>query len=493
MDQHQQHPSGMPPYSAPPHSYMMPPHMPYPPQPPQGMPAYPHPPQQHPLSHVPHHMPGLSGAPPPPPPQGYGAMPPHHDVRGAPNASGRSPGRSAYRSGSYREPSYSPPRHRRTPSPRAYHRGGGGYDHREMGGYGGGGGGGGRGGYDRGGYDRGYDRGSDRGYHDRSSYGDRYSQGGGYGGGRDYDRGGYGGERGYGGDRGRHDRYGGGSNSGAAYGGGGRARSPARRTRVVNRGTEEDRLASRTLYVGNIPYSFREHEVEEMFKKFGPIVQVTVVLDQFTGRNKGFAFVEYEDRRHAEEAKEQYNGFDVEGRRLKLDWDIGLGKKDIKPARAAATISYQTTAETTPQPQTQQSQSTTHDGPSVVAAAVTAFVDEAAAAAYGSASANEPVVESTTTSTSAANAEKTENDQDGYVSFLKAHENVQENGHASLVQHQQEQEPQHHEQQQQQEVQIQNVDQGNHEQQQQAEHQDQQAQQQHGQSISGTAEDPVEV
>ncbi|KAG0012106.1 hypothetical protein BGZ80_000198 [Entomortierella chlamydospora] len=116
--------------------------------------------------------------------------------------------------------------------------------------------------------------------------------------------------------------------------------------------TEEDRLASKTLYVGNIPYSFREPEVEDMFKKFGTIVKITVVLDQFTGRNKGFAFVEYEDRKDAEEAMEKYNGFDVEGRRLKLDWDIGLNKKDIKP-RSAGTTTENSTAEASPQPQTQ--------------------------------------------------------------------------------------------------------------------------------------------
>ncbi|ORZ09430.1 hypothetical protein BCR41DRAFT_293376, partial [Lobosporangium transversale] len=73
------------------------------------------------------------------------------------------------------------------------------------------------------------------------------------------------------------------------------------------------------LYVGNIPYTFREQEVEDMFKKFGTIVKVTVVMDQYTGRNKGFAFVEFDDRKNAEEALENYNGFDVEGRRLKLD------------------------------------------------------------------------------------------------------------------------------------------------------------------------------
>ncbi|KAF9170855.1 hypothetical protein BGX20_008422 [Mortierella sp. AD010] len=117
--------------------------------------------------------------------------------------------------------------------------------------------------------------------------------------------------------------------------------------------TEEDRLASKTLYVGNIPYSFREPEVEDMFKKFGTIVKITVVLDQFTGRNKGFAFVEYEDRKDAEEAMEKYNGFDVEGRRLKLDWDIGLNKKDIKPRSAGTTTTENSTAEASPQPQTQ--------------------------------------------------------------------------------------------------------------------------------------------
>ncbi|KAK3841337.1 MAG: hypothetical protein J3R72DRAFT_369243 [Linnemannia gamsii] len=249
-------------------------------------------------------------------------MPPQDAPRGGgPNAGARrSP--PPYRS-AYRERSYSPPpRHRRTPSPRGGYRESRGYE-RDMGGYQGG-----RYGADRG-YDRGYDR-SDRGGYDRG-----------------YERGGY--ERGY--DR-SHDRgYGGGYRGGYDRGGQGRPRSPPRR-RTINRGTEEDRLASKTLYIGNIPYSFREPEVEEMFKKFGTIVKITVVLDQYTGRNKGFAFVEYEDRKNAEEAMEKYNGFDVEGRRLKMDWDIGLGKKDIKPARSTGTTTENSTAETSPQPQT---------------------------------------------------------------------------------------------------------------------------------------------
>ncbi|KAG0063160.1 hypothetical protein BGZ89_010092 [Linnemannia elongata] len=271
--------------------------------------------QQHPMGG--HHIPAPHSIPAHH--QGYG-MPPQEPPRGGPNPGARrSP--PPYRP-AYRERSYSPPpRHRRTPSPRGYRDSRGGYE-REMGGYQGGR-------YDRG-YDRGgYDR-SDRGGYDRG-----------------YDRGGY--DRGY--DRSYDRGYGGGYRGGYDRGGYGRPRSPPRR-RTINRGTEEDRLASRTLYIGNIPYSFREPEVEEMFKKFGTIVKITVVLDQYTGRNKGFAFVEYEDRKNAEEAMEKYNGFDVEGRRLKLDWDIGLGKKDIKPPRSTATTTENSTAETTPQPQT---------------------------------------------------------------------------------------------------------------------------------------------
>ncbi|KAF9428237.1 hypothetical protein BGZ94_002994 [Podila epigama] len=306
---------GIPP---PPHQYahMMPPH--------QTM--MPPPQDHHPLG---------PGGPPPPTgvsgyPGGYGAAPgPHDSMRGMPP---RSPPRyrGAPRSG-YRERSFSPPR-RRTPSPRGYRDGGrGGYDRMPQN-YG-------RGGYDRGGYDRGsgydrserYDRFDSRGYDYRGGYERGYDR---------YDRGGYGGNRGY--DRG----YG---NS--------RPRSPPRRTRTINRGTEEDRAASKTLYIGNIPYSFREPEVEEMFKKFGTIIKVTVVIDQYTGRNKGFAFVEYEDRKAAEEAMEKYNGFDVEGRRLKIDWDIGLGKKDIKPPRV--TGESRGTAE--PSNQEQPSETSTGD------------------------------------------------------------------------------------------------------------------------------------
>ncbi|CAB4407210.1 unnamed protein product [Rhizophagus irregularis] len=59
----------------------------------------------------------------------------------------------------------------------------------------------------------------------------------------------------------------------------------------------------------------------------GRLRKVTVQIDHYTGRNKGFAFVEFEDRRDAEDAFDNTMVPMLKGRRLKLDWDIGLGKK----------------------------------------------------------------------------------------------------------------------------------------------------------------------
>ncbi|ORY08100.1 RNA-binding domain-containing protein [Basidiobolus meristosporus CBS 931.73] len=97
---------------------------------------------------------------------------------------------------------------------------------------------------------------------------------------------------------------------------------PKRPRGPVDRGSESERLASTTL--------FRERDVADLFERFGRLRNVTVTIDRYTNRNKGFAFVEFEDRRDAEDAFDKYHNFVVEGRRLKMDWDIGRNKKDAR-------------------------------------------------------------------------------------------------------------------------------------------------------------------
>ncbi len=70
------------------------------------------------------------------------------------------------------------------------------------------------------------------------------------------------------------------------------------------------------LYVGNLPYSINKSKLEEMFSQFGQINDATVVTDKFSGRSKGFGFVEFESADAAKQAIEKLNGTDMEGRNL---------------------------------------------------------------------------------------------------------------------------------------------------------------------------------
>ncbi len=69
------------------------------------------------------------------------------------------------------------------------------------------------------------------------------------------------------------------------------------------------------LFVGGLPYAWTNAELEELFAKFGPIASVFIPTDKSTGKSKGFAFVELEDQ-VAEEAIQELNGMDVEGRKI---------------------------------------------------------------------------------------------------------------------------------------------------------------------------------
>lgn len=74
----------------------------------------------------------------------------------------------------------------------------------------------------------------------------------------------------------------------------------------------------KTLYVGNIPYSFGENEMTELFKPFGEVVSARVVRENHSGRSKGFGFVEMNDE-DATNAVSNINGKEVEGRTIRVD------------------------------------------------------------------------------------------------------------------------------------------------------------------------------
>jgi len=94
-----------------------------------------------------------------------------------------------------------------------------------------------------------------------------------------------------------------------------------------NMGTERDRTNSTTLFVGNLPHHYREKDIIDTFERCGRLRSVTIGINKRSGQSGGYAFVEFEDRRDSEEAFDKFSGYAIEGRKLRLDWDIGLDKK----------------------------------------------------------------------------------------------------------------------------------------------------------------------
>lgn len=74
--------------------------------------------------------------------------------------------------------------------------------------------------------------------------------------------------------------------------------------------------SSRTLYVGNLPGDIRLREVEDLFYKYGPIVDIDLKIPP---KPPGYAFVEFEDARDAQDAIYYRDGYDFDGYRLRVE------------------------------------------------------------------------------------------------------------------------------------------------------------------------------
>ena len=70
------------------------------------------------------------------------------------------------------------------------------------------------------------------------------------------------------------------------------------------------------LYVGNLPYTMRDDDLQQQFARFGQVASAKVMVDRDTGRSKGFGFVEMESGDDAQSAIRGMNGQSIEGRAL---------------------------------------------------------------------------------------------------------------------------------------------------------------------------------
>lgn len=73
------------------------------------------------------------------------------------------------------------------------------------------------------------------------------------------------------------------------------------------------------LFVGNLPSSMGESDLEAAFGDHGTVVTTVIIRDRETGRSRGFGFVEMETEEMAEAAAAALDGFEMDGRRLRVN------------------------------------------------------------------------------------------------------------------------------------------------------------------------------
>lgn len=70
------------------------------------------------------------------------------------------------------------------------------------------------------------------------------------------------------------------------------------------------------MFVGGIPFSATEEDLTKLFSGAGQVVSARIITDKFTGRSRGFGFVEMASAEEAQKAISMFDGSDMDGRKL---------------------------------------------------------------------------------------------------------------------------------------------------------------------------------
>jgi len=73
------------------------------------------------------------------------------------------------------------------------------------------------------------------------------------------------------------------------------------------------------IYVGNMSYNVTEEDLKQAFEPFGEVESVRIIRDMYSGRSKGFGFVEMPGKSEAQSAIESLNGKELMGRTVKVN------------------------------------------------------------------------------------------------------------------------------------------------------------------------------
>lgn len=73
------------------------------------------------------------------------------------------------------------------------------------------------------------------------------------------------------------------------------------------------------IYIGQLPYSVTEDELKKIFSEFGEISSVNIIKDRFSGKSKGFGFIDMPNNADADKAIKALNKSMLKGREIKVN------------------------------------------------------------------------------------------------------------------------------------------------------------------------------
>jgi RNA recognition motif-containing protein len=87
------------------------------------------------------------------------------------------------------------------------------------------------------------------------------------------------------------------------------------------------------IFTGSLPFKLQEDELRKAFEEYGEVSSVKIITDKYSGRSKGFGFVEMPDDEAAQKAIDALNGTDVGGRAIVVNKSEERKEGDRKPFR----------------------------------------------------------------------------------------------------------------------------------------------------------------
>lgn len=88
------------------------------------------------------------------------------------------------------------------------------------------------------------------------------------------------------------------------------------------------------LFVGGLPFAMTDAELQDTFAQHGTVVSATIMVDKFSGRSRGFGFVEMSTEEEAQAAIAALNGSEVGGRQIVVNEARPMTERSDRPRRS---------------------------------------------------------------------------------------------------------------------------------------------------------------